>query len=100
MFRPALQSSLQPKSVIEEVRGIIQDVLASNSAHVKTFREEIFGLYLKESSLVGEAAGEEGIVGEEVRSFWCQNLESILRGFGSVQTKVTNFLPCGLLSFI
>jgi hypothetical protein len=54
------------------------------------FRKDLLVLYLKESSMVGKAAGEDdGIFGEQTHAFWCRNLDSVLREFGAVKTKVT-----------
>ncbi|CAI2179751.1 10446_t:CDS:10 [Funneliformis geosporum] len=83
-----LQSPLQPKDIVEQVKGLVQDVLVCETDKVLEFRKEILVLYLKESCSVGKAAGgEEGIVGEQVHAFWCRNLDSVLRGFGAVKTK-------------
>jgi len=86
-----LYSPLHPKDIVEQVKGLVQDVLTSETDKVLEFRKEILETYLKESSVVGKAAGrEEGIVGEQVHAFWCRNLDSVLRGFGAVKTKVIN----------
>ncbi|CAG8665650.1 9630_t:CDS:10 [Funneliformis caledonium] len=83
-----LQSPLQPKEIVEQVKEIVQDVLVCETDKVLEFRKDILVLYLKESNSVGKAAGgEEGIVGEQVHAFWCRNLDSVLRGFGAVKTK-------------
>ncbi|RIB02275.1 hypothetical protein C2G38_896432 [Gigaspora rosea] len=83
-----LKSSLQPKDIVEEAKGIIREVLVCETDRTMTFRKEILELYLNESSMIGKAAGEGyGVVGEQVHAFWCRNLENVLRGFGSVKTK-------------
>ncbi|CAG8494593.1 1181_t:CDS:10 [Ambispora leptoticha] len=90
VLRPVLRSPLYYKDVVEEVKGITQDILSCsyNTSYVLKFRAGIIELYIKEFDFVGKAAGEEdGTIGEEAHAFWCQNLESVLRGFGAVQTK-------------
>ncbi|CAG8490766.1 26429_t:CDS:10 [Dentiscutata erythropus] len=83
-----LKSSLQPKDIVEEVKGIIREVLVCETDRTMAFRKEILELYLNESSMIGKPAGEGyGVVGEQVHAFWCRNLENVLRGFGSVKTK-------------
>ncbi|CAG8443562.1 5471_t:CDS:2 [Acaulospora colombiana] len=63
---PVLQSPLQPRDIVEEVKGITRDLLVFETERVAVFRKEIIELYLKESSMVGKAAGEgKGIVGEQ-----------------------------------
>ncbi|KAG9299233.1 hypothetical protein G9A89_013881 [Geosiphon pyriformis] len=88
ILQPILRTPFQPKDTIEEVKGITRDILSCNTKHALKFRADVIELYIKEFSLVGKAAGgEHGVVGEEVHSYWCRNLETVLRGFGSVQTK-------------
>lgn len=84
-----LHSPLQPKDIVEQVKGLVKDVLTCETDKVKEFRKEILELYLKESSMVGIAAGgDDGTVGEQTHAFWCRNLDSLLREFGAVETKV------------
>ncbi|CAG8621657.1 4702_t:CDS:10 [Ambispora gerdemannii] len=88
VLQPVLRSPLYYKDVVAEVKGITQDILSCNTSCVLKFRATIIELYIKEFDFVGKAAGEEdGVIGEEAHAFWCQNLESVLRGFGAVQTK-------------
>ncbi|PKY17431.1 hypothetical protein RhiirB3_487443 [Rhizophagus irregularis] len=83
-----LHSPLQPKDIVEQVKGLVKDVLTCETDKVKEFRKEILELYLKESSSVGIAAGgDDGTVGEQTHAFWCRNLDSLLREFGAVETK-------------
>ncbi|CAG8437515.1 1711_t:CDS:10 [Acaulospora morrowiae] len=85
---PVLHSPLQPKDIVEEVKGITRDILVCETERVTTFRKEILELYLKETNMVGKAAGEgKGVVGEQVHAFWCRNLDNVLRNFGGAKTK-------------
>ncbi|RHZ56071.1 hypothetical protein Glove_406g31 [Diversispora epigaea] len=85
---PILHSPFQPKFIVEEVKGITRDILTNETERVITFRKGILEIYLKESSMVGKAAGQDqGVIGEQIHAFWYQNLNNILRSFGGVKTK-------------
>ena len=77
------------------MKGLVKDVLTSETDKVAEFRKELLVLYLKESSTVGRAAGEaEGVAGEQIHAFWCRNLDSVLREFGA---KVALIIICFFL---
>ncbi|CAG8434079.1 5283_t:CDS:10 [Diversispora eburnea] len=85
---PILHSPFQPKYIVEEVKGITRDILTNETERVITFRKRILEIYLKESSMVGKAAGQDqGEIGEQIHAFWYRNLNNILRSFGGVKTK-------------
>ena len=70
-----LHSPLQQKDIVEQVKGLVKDVLTSETDKVAEFRKELLELYLKESSAVGRAAGEvERVAGEQIHAFWFKGI--------------------------
>ncbi|CAG8521849.1 10601_t:CDS:10 [Paraglomus occultum] len=90
VLSPILQSQGHTKDIVEETKKIVIDSMTGEGTKVGKFVECITERYLEESAMEGNAVGEEDSGGEkreESRRFWFRNLESLLRGFGSVRTK-------------